>query len=95
MTIIDRWEKLLDQPGVGIFFDLRDVVARANQREELADAVAELRSRHDPAMRVLARGCDAPPGVIVPEVLDLRVPGTPYPHVAFARSPRPDALVYA
>jgi hypothetical protein len=27
-------------------------------------------------------------------VLDLRVPGTPYPHVAFAGTRRPAALVY-
>jgi len=94
-TIVKRWEKYLDEPDVGIFFDLRDHLARAGQSHELTGITRELRDRY-PAMPVLARGAGAVAAgsIIVPEVLDLKVPGTPFPHVAFAATPRPQALVY-
>jgi hypothetical protein len=45
---------------------------------------------------VVVRGVDAaPPGtVVVPQLFDLRRPGTPYPHDALAADPRLGALVY-
>jgi hypothetical protein len=45
---------------------------------------------------VAVRGVDAvPPGtIVVPQLFDLRQPGTPYPHDALTAVPGLDALVY-
>jgi glycosyltransferase involved in cell wall biosynthesis len=92
-TIVERWERYLRAPDVGLFFDLRPHLALADQPAELAAVARELREMH-PTTPLLARGVDPTDGVVIPDVLDLRVPGTPYPHVAFARAPRATALIY-
>jgi glycosyltransferase involved in cell wall biosynthesis len=89
-----RWSRFLAAPDVGIYFDLRALVAGERDPSELVDATRDLREQYGSSLTVLARGVEATDPVIVPDVFDLRVPGTPYPHVAFAGTRRPAALVY-
>ena len=78
------------------YFDLRPHLAFNDQATQLSDVIAALTERgvHEPL--VFVRGLDTVPvGVIAVGVpLDLRVPGTPYPHELFANGVRPDAVVY-
>jgi glycosyltransferase involved in cell wall biosynthesis len=95
-TIIDRWRELIAQHDVGIIFDLRAEAAYAEQHTDLEDAVVLVRTIGGDDTPVLVRGVDpVPPGVIdVGDTLDLRTPGTLYPHDALRATPRPGALVY-
>jgi hypothetical protein len=96
-ALVERWEDLIAEPDVGIFFDLRDEVALADQRDELEDAIGHVRKIHGGDTIILVRGApDAPMSdtIVVPGVLDLRRPGTPFPHNALAADPRPQTLVY-
>ena len=95
-AIVDRWADLLEAPDVGVLFDLRPEVAFADQRDELDDAVRRVREVGGDDTVVAVRGIDAaPPGtIVVPQLFDLRLPGTPYPHDALAADPRLEALVY-
>ena len=91
-TIIERWAEQLAEPDIGILFDLRSEVALANQRDELDDAVALVRKINGGDPIILVRGpTDAATAdtIAVPEVLDLRRPGTPFPHEALSTDPRP------
>ena len=93
--VIARWEDLIALEDVGVYLDLRDDVAFAGQRATLADAVDLVRWLGGDNTPVLVRG--APTGGIaalaVEEPLDLRRPGTPFPHDALAAG-RPTALIY-
>jgi hypothetical protein len=96
-TIIERWEKQLAESDVGIYLDLRSEVALANQRDELEDAVALVRkiSRGDPI--ILVRGATdsvSADTIAVPDVLDLRRTGTPFPHEALTAEPSTQVLVF-
>ena len=96
LDIVDEWGDLVIDESAGVYFDLRPPLAFNDQASQLSDVIAALTERgvHEPL--VLVRGIDTVPagivGVGVP--LDLRVPGTPYPHELLASGVRPDAVVY-
>ena len=94
--LIERWQKMLAEPDVGVLFDLRALCAFAEQERELDDAVARLRSVGGESTLILVRGAQAPRDdvVVVPDTFDLRRPGTPLPHDALRASRRPSVLVY-
>ena len=91
--IVKRWEAFLTEPDVGILFDLRDDFALEQQHAELRDIARVLRDQHS-AGTLLARGAAANDTIAVPDFVDLRSPDAALPHVAYARDPRPVALVY-
>jgi hypothetical protein len=95
-TVLERWADLLCEPDVGVYLDVRDHVASAGQRDELEAAVRTIRRIGGDDTIIFVRGVDTPPCgvVLVVETLDLRQPGTPFPHDALASVPRPTVLVY-
>jgi glycosyltransferase involved in cell wall biosynthesis len=95
-AVVTHWKDLLAEPGVGLLLDLRPHLAFAGQRDELIDAVASVLAIGGEDTIVAVRGVDqAPaPAIVVPRFVDLREPGTPFPHEALAADPRPAVLVY-
>lgn len=95
LEVLDRWHELLADDTVGVYFDLRPELAWCNQADRLDDVVAHLAARGSPPL-VLVRGLTAPPpGVLdAGTPLDLRTPGTPFPHELLGTGARPDVLVY-
>jgi len=92
--LVKRWDAFLGEPDVGILFDLRGHVALERQADELPDVASALRDQHGAQTLLLARGAGANDRFVVPEFVDLQVPGAPLPHVALDREARPTALVY-
>lgn len=95
-TLVKRWQELLAEPDVGIFFDLRAETAFADQHRELEDAVALVRNVSGDTTMILVAGVDEPTAdvTVVANTFDLRRPGTPFPHDALVADPRPRVLVY-
>jgi hypothetical protein len=95
-VLVERWREFLAEPDVGIFFDLRAETAFAGQQRELDDAVELVRKIGGDATIILVRGVHDTTSdvIVVADTLDLRRPGTPFPHDALAAEPRPRALVY-
>jgi glycosyltransferase involved in cell wall biosynthesis len=95
-ALVERWQEFLAEPDVGIFFDLRPETARADQQCELDDAAALVRRIGGATTMILVRGVSEAPAdvIVVDDTLDLRRPGTPFPHDALVREPRPRVLVY-
>jgi glycosyltransferase involved in cell wall biosynthesis len=96
LDILNGWSDLVADESVGVYFDLRPQLAWNDQASQLKAVVAALSRRGSDPPLVLVRGVDAvPAGAIkVDAPLDLRVPGTPYPHELFATGARPDVVVY-
>lgn len=95
LDVLDRWHKVLADENIGVYFDLRQELAWRNQTDQLDTVISRLAARGSPPL-VLVRGLTTPPpGVLdAGTPLDLRTPGTPYPHELFGTGARPDVLVY-
>lgn len=101
VDLIDRWEELLLEPDVGVLFDLRAHLAHRNQVSELPAAVDRLQvligGESAPVQRVHVRGVNGdeiPESVVIVEAVDLREPGSLFPHELFAARPNTTAVIY-
>jgi glycosyltransferase involved in cell wall biosynthesis len=95
-ALVERWRDFLAEADVGIFFDLRPDVAFADQARALDGAVDLVRKVGGDTTMILVRGADDTTAdvIVVADTLDLRRPGTRFPHDALAAEPRPQVLVY-
>lgn len=95
-TILERWEHLLSEPDIGIYFDLRQHVAFGGQRDELSNVVRKVREIGGDDTIILVRGADdVPPDTIDGSlVIDLRQSDALYPHDALAAHPHSLAFIY-
>lgn len=96
LDIVDGWGDLLADESVGVYLDLRPQLAWNDQANQLESVVAALSARGSAQPLVLVRGVDAVPvgAIKLDAPLNLKVPGTPYPHELFATDVRPAAVVY-
>ena len=95
-TLVERWRPLLAEPDVGVLFDLRPSLATADQALELGAVMELIRAIGGDATPILVRGLSTLPrdAIAVRDALDLRRPGTPFPHDALRMTPRPEVLLY-
>lgn len=95
-ALVKRWQEVVAEPDVGILFDLRPERAFIEQQRELDDTVRLVRAIGGEHTMVLVRGVHAPRSdvLVVTDTLDLRRPGTLFPHAALRANPRPQVLVY-
>jgi glycosyltransferase involved in cell wall biosynthesis len=94
--LIDRWAPLLREPDVGIFFDVRPELAFAGQQCEIDEAIVHVRRVGGDSTMILVRGAHPATAdvAVVDATIDLRQPGSLFPHEAFAEQPRPRVVVY-
>lgn len=100
--LVAIWAEFLDQPDVGLLIDLRPQVTFCHQGDQLEEVIDRLGIGVDPEAHpvkqtLLTRGLvsgQLPEHAAAADFVDLRQPGTKYPHDLFDTGEVPDAVIY-